>query len=87
MKKIVRERALIERINRRIGGYDARTSTVWGNRLHVERYYPGGYENPNLGRYYTVDQYQNSVQRTHIDLERYGREVGALAGDETVTFD
>jgi hypothetical protein len=77
--KQVSENALIKRINRRIGRYDAKTYTVWGETLRKARLYPGGYEDMNLGRYYTIDNHSNGLTGAHIDLEQYGREVGALA--------
>ncbi len=81
MNKTVNEQALIKRINRRIGGYDAKTCTVWGKRLRKnssDRSYS------DLGWFYTVDMYSNHVASPHIDLEQYGREVGALTGREAL---
>jgi hypothetical protein len=80
--KQVSENALIQRINRRVGGYDIETATVWGERLHKARLYPGGYEDANVGRYYTVDCYSGFLAQSHLSLEQYGREVGALAPNE-----
>jgi hypothetical protein len=81
MNNKVSERALIQRINRRIGGYDAKTCTVWGERLRKnssER----GYS--DLGWFYTVDMYSNYVTSAHLNLEQYGREVGALTEREAL---
>lgn len=89
MEKTVSERALIQRINRRIGGYDAKTHTVWGERLYVARGVTDRstglfYENRDLGRYYTIDIYSNFLVHSHLDLEQYGREIGALSERETL---
>jgi hypothetical protein len=89
MEKTVTESALIRRINRRIGGYDRKSCTTWGCRLRVARGFTDRstglfYENGDLGRYYTLDNYSNGLVDDHIDLEQYGREVGALADWEQV---
>jgi hypothetical protein len=81
MNKTVSEQALIKRINRRIGGYDAKTCTVWGERLRKNRSYRSY---SDLGWFYTVDMYSNFLANAHIDLEQYGREVGALTGREAL---
>jgi len=85
MTNEVSERALIQRINRRIGGYDRKTCTAWGERLCKARGYfaPWGTD----VAYYTVTNDGNTVMdalQRSSDLERYGREVGALAEWEAV---
>jgi hypothetical protein len=81
MRNTVSEGALIKRINRRIGGYDAKTYTAWGERLRKLR---GDRWWTDIGSYYTVDWNTGNLGDRHIDLEQYGREVGALAPDEEV---
>jgi hypothetical protein len=81
MRNTVSERALIQRINRKIGGYDRGSCTAWGERLRKTR---GDRWWSNLGSFYTVDWNSNLICDTHINLERYGREVGALAAYEGV---
>ena len=76
MEKTVSEGALIRRINRRIGGYDRKTCTAWGKRLRKLR---GDRWWLDFGSYYTVDWNTGNLGDTHINLEQYGREVGALA--------
>jgi hypothetical protein len=76
MMNTVSERALIQRINRKIGGYDAKTYTAWGERLHKTR---GDRWWSDLGSFYTIDCNCNVIRDTHVNLEQYGREVGALA--------
>lgn len=77
----VTERALIQRINRRIGGYDRGTCTAWGERLRKLR---GDRWWADFGSYYTVDWNTGGLCDRHIDLEEYGREVGALAEWESL---
>jgi hypothetical protein len=78
----VSERALIQRINRRIGGVANRTA--WGERLRKnssDRWYG------DLGCYYTVDLISNAVtcRLGNLEqLEQYGREIGALTTSEEV---
>jgi hypothetical protein len=84
MKTTVSKRALIQRINRRIGGYDRKSSTAWGEQLRTnrsERCYG------DLGWWYTVDRHSNVITgsiSSREALEQYGREVGALAEREEV---
>lgn len=79
MEKTISERALIQRINRRIGGYDRKTCTAWGERLHKLR---GDRWWTDLGSYYTVDWNTGNLRDRHIDLEEYGRGTGALGPNE-----
>jgi hypothetical protein len=37
-----------------------------------------------VGDYYVVDLYHNMILQTHVDVEAFGREVGALKGFEEV---
>jgi len=76
MRNKVSEGALIQRINRRIGGYDRKTCTAWGKRLRKLR---GDRWWLDFGSYYTVDWNTGNLRDRHIVLEEYGREVGALA--------
>ncbi len=62
----VSERALIQRINRRLSKEDqmlCRTRERWSS---------------DLGRYHTIDLSRNSLVAKHINLEKLGRETGAL---------
>jgi len=63
----VTRRALFQRIDR----------VLWkaGERL---RTYRGGTSRSALGDLYIVDVKRNVVTGSHIDLERYGRELGVL---------
>jgi hypothetical protein len=78
----VSERALIQRINRRIGGVS--DGCAWGERLrksNSDRWYSDG------GWFYTVDLNSNGVTgrfRNLEQLEQYGREIGALTRSEEV---
>jgi hypothetical protein len=65
----VSERALIGRINRRLGrDYKKLFKSRPGSRLEA-----------NVGRFYVVDVWRNTVVDTHVDLKSYGRELGVLA--------
>ena len=81
MRNTVSEGALIKRINRKIGGYDRKTCTAWGERLRKLR---GDRSWMDLGSFYTVDWNTGNLGDTHINLEQYGREVGALAEREAL---
>jgi len=65
----VSERALIGRINRRL---DRDYKKLYKSR-------PGSRLEANVGRFYVVDVWRNTVVDTHVDLESYGRELGVLA--------
>jgi hypothetical protein len=65
----VSERALIGRINRRL---DRDNKKLFKSR-------PGSRLEANVGRFYVVDVWRNTVVDTHVDLESYGRELGVLA--------
>jgi hypothetical protein len=82
MRNTVSERALIQRINRKIGGYDRGSCTAWGERLRKTR---GDRAWSDLGSFYTIDWNSNVIGDTHINLEQYGREVGALAERESLS--
>jgi len=64
----VTERALIQRINRKLRK-DAEI-------MKVAR---GARAESNLGRYYTIDLHRNYLLHDHLDLETVGRELGVLA--------
>lgn len=71
----VTERALIARINRKLShGGEKFCIARKGTQLHW-----------NLGRYYVLDFYRNTVVNSHLDLESYGREIGALSELESLT--
>jgi len=63
----VTRRAVIQRINRRLAPdwRALRTSRGWG-------------ATSNLGTHYLLDTYRNEVVDTHVDVEGYARELGAL---------
>ena len=63
----VSTRALVQRINRRLAGKWQRLKTTRGDRAQSE-----------LGDYYVIDTKHNSLVATHVNLEAYGRELGAL---------
>jgi hypothetical protein len=70
----VTKRALIQRINRRLKG-------KWQS-LHVCRR-NSRYWN-DLGDFYVVDTYRNSIVDTCVDPETYGRSLGVLNAYEQV---
>ncbi len=71
MEKIpVSKPALIKRINRRL----AKEGRL-GYQLKKDR----GYRwRSSLGEYYVLDINRNFIVRTHVNLEAYGNEIGAL---------
>jgi hypothetical protein len=70
MKK-VSERALIQRINRRLA-HDGEKLRKNSNPRHLM----------DMGWYYVVDVWNNWFVASHVNLEQLGREVGALHPSE-----
>jgi hypothetical protein len=66
-KVLVSEKALYQRINRKL--------RAQGETLHRSR---GGRCAIELGEYYTVNTEINGVVDSHLDLEDFGRELGVL---------
>jgi len=80
----VSKRALIERINRRL---DRQNQRLCKSRGGIVSQYPGGWRNrqPVRGRYGVVDLRASLIVRDlpeEEDLERFGRELGALRSGE-----
>ncbi|MCY2991305.1 MAG: hypothetical protein NTY19_26040 [Planctomycetota bacterium] len=69
----VSKRAIIQRINRKLAPMDRKLKALRSQRWQSD-----------LGDYYVVDLPRNFVVDSHIDLEAYGRELGALAAWETL---
>jgi hypothetical protein len=69
----VSRRALIQRINRKLPGH----KTLKTNRA------PGS-THRELGRYFIVDEYNNSITCQFVDLEKLRRELGVLRRYERV---
>lgn len=67
-EQIVSERALIERINRKLkpDNVAVRVSRGWRSESAP-------------GRHYELDTNRNEVTNHHFDLETYGRDCGTLA--------
>jgi len=78
----VSERALVQRVNRKLKADD--------KKLHTARDYRDGarrYENTNMGRYYIINLNSNSVAELHADLEWWGRKLGVLRDWEELKAD
>jgi hypothetical protein len=69
----VTERALFQRINRKLAHENEQLKTCRG----------GQWEN-ELGRYYVVDLNRNSITASDVDPEALGRELGVLARWEEI---
>jgi hypothetical protein len=67
----VSERALVQRINRKL----------WKESEVLKAARPNTRAVQDLGRYYVIDD-RNRVVRQHCDLEEMGRELGVLAAYE-----
>jgi hypothetical protein len=67
--------ALIKRINRVLAHDDRALKTA---RLR------GGYEDSNLGRYYTLIISRNMIDDHHVDLEDLGHTLGVLPAGEGI---
>ena len=72
--RVVTEQALIRRINRKLA-----REGQFGEQLHK---YRGGHSLIDLGNFYVIDRDTGGLVQTHVDLEEYGREVGALVKSE-----
>jgi hypothetical protein len=72
--RVVAERALIRRINRKLA-----SEGQLGAQLHK---YRGGRSLIDLGNFYVIDRETGFLVKAHVDLEELGREVGALAKSE-----
>lgn len=75
-KVLVSERALIQRVNRKLKAEDQKlkaTRGFWdkGRNLH--------YEDTNLGWFYIIDVQRNFVVADHVDLAHLARQLGAMA--------
>ena len=66
----VTERALLRRINRRLG-------PQW-RRMHKSR----PHERPNLGRFHIVCTYTNTLLYSQCDLEEWARDLNAIGHNE-----
>jgi hypothetical protein len=64
----VSERALIQRLNRKIWHDDLMVKTTRGGRAEID-----------LGRHYVLNWRINGITYKNIDLKDYGREYGVLA--------
>jgi hypothetical protein len=72
--KTVTEPALVRRINRKIqGSGDAVRACAYGSSRFLK-----------LGRYYAVDVSTNCIIQYDVDLEQFGRQVGALKENEAL---
>jgi hypothetical protein len=65
----ITERALVQRINRKLKGQGEALRTTRGRR-------------GDLGDFYVVDLNRNFVVDKHVDLEECGRELGVLKPHE-----
>lgn len=72
-KAIVTERAIIQRINRKLADDDLVLKTTRGANLQR-----------SVGAHYVIDVQRNFITNTHIDPETYARELGVLAHWEEV---
>ena len=76
----VSERALVQRVNRKLRHDDRRLCAArgfWAEGTH--------YDSTDLGRYYVVDVMRNAVVDRQVDLETYGRDLGVLASWESLS--
>jgi excisionase family DNA binding protein len=74
-RNILTERALIARINRRLKPDGQMIKKSRGERAKTE-----------LGRYYMVDIYNNTLISFRIDLLNYGKYLGVVNDDERLAY-
>ena len=70
-KVIVSERALAQRINRKLSGTNQRLCTARSPRMEQD-----------CGRFYIIDTVRNMIAFKNINLEAQGRDLGVLAAWE-----
>ena len=70
-------RAIVQRINRKLApdGY---------RRLKQSRGRPWKYLDRDVGKWFLVDGSRNRVERTHVDPEKFAKELGVLRPWEKV---
>jgi hypothetical protein len=71
----VTERALIQRINRKLAADNQLLRTA----RYIRDDRGGWYPNPDLGRYYVIDLNGNLLIYRDVDLEQLARELAAIA--------
>jgi hypothetical protein len=69
----VTERAIVQRLNRRLAHDYESIKTPRGER-----------NLQSLGRFYLLNTYQNWIMKTHIDPESFARDLGVMAPWEVV---
>lgn len=74
IKSTVSERAVIQRINRRMGAED------WPRKLKTAR--PGTRSEQELGRFFIIDVSRNFILDTGVDLADLAKELKCLAAWE-----
>lgn len=80
----VTERAVIQRVNRKLAEKHGKIPSSPPTARVVLKKTRGWNAVQNLGEFYTLDVYSNTVLDTHVDLEAEARELGALADWETL---
>lgn len=71
---VVSENALVARINRRIES----------DGLRLKRCAERSRAFSSVGRFHVIDVDRGAIVRDHVEIEDYGREVGALAKFESL---
>jgi hypothetical protein len=82
----VSERALLQRINRKLATEDEMIRRARPVSAYVKEGYPNPYPH-DLGKYYRIDFNRNFMIETDVDLEALGRKLGALAAWEELKED
>jgi hypothetical protein len=72
-KVMVSQRALVQRINRRLAKENRKLCAARG-------FNAGGthYDDTNLGRFYVIDAYRNAVVDTRVDIADLARDLSVL---------
>ena len=76
IKRTITTKALIQRINRKLK-----------KEYQALRKSRGYREQQNLGEYYILDQYRNTIINSHVDIESLGREIKVLGDWEVMSKD
>jgi hypothetical protein len=73
----VSERALVQRINRALAQKHGKFGQSRIGMVQLKKT-KGGRAIQDLGEYYELDVYRNTIRSHHVDIEKLARELGAL---------
>jgi hypothetical protein len=82
----ITERALLQRVNRRLLAMDQTVRRSRPVRAYVDAGYPNPYPH-DLGKFFRINTRNGFLIETHVDLEGLARDVEALAPGEALAME